>query len=185
VADLIRVPRAVSLEWRSKIVTTDPPRYPEHKEWSLRVNLAAATPIRVGVFLSRGARTSWGLQPHEPSAETCLRVHFFPWSWNQSDDVQITLGGQRTVVTDAALKEDPRSVVRLLAAASVTTGEIFDVVELPAHRVRLAALAVAGEDTERRRQDRWLIKPSLAESLPPLGIPLTSGRQTGTISASS
>jgi hypothetical protein len=185
VADLIRVPCALSIEWRSKTVTTDPPRYTPHTEWSLCVTLAAPTPVRVAVFISDGAQTFWGLEPNEPAAETRVTAKFFPANWNKSDEVGITLGWQRIAVTDAALKEDPRRAVTLLAPASVTTGEIFGVVELPAHDVRLASLAVAEEDTERRRLDRWRIKPGLAESLPRLALPLTSGKQNGIISAHS
>jgi hypothetical protein len=185
VAALTRVPCALSVQWRSKIVTTDPPRYTPHTEWSLCVDLAAAAPIRVAVFISDRAQTSWGVQATEPSTETSLTAHFFPASWKDSDEVFITLGWQRMTVTDAALKQDPRQVVTLLAPTRIETGQTFKVAELQAHGVLLAALTVAEEDTERRRQDRWRIKPELAASLPPPAVPLTSGKQTGIIAASS
>ena len=61
----------------------------------------------------------------------------------------------------------------------VETGEVFEVAELPANSIVLAALAIVEADTERRRQDRWRIKPEFSASLPDDLVPLTSGRQSG------
>lgn len=178
-AKLTRVPLQVSVDWLSKIVTIDPPRYTPHTEWSLALTLAASTPVRVAVFLRCGRETAWGLSSNPASTEPTLRAEFFPHAWTRSDDVQINFGWQRITVTDAGLKHDPRTRVMVAAPPTVETGEVFTVAEVPAHEIVLEALAIVEDDTERRRQDRWRIKPEFSATLSDSLIPLTSGRQSG------
>lgn len=82
-------------------------------------------------------------------------------------------------VTDSALKCDPRENVVVLAPPMVETGETFAAAEVSAHGIILEALPIAEVDTERRRQDRWRIRPEFSEILPEPLLPLTSGRQSG------
>jgi hypothetical protein len=178
-AELTHLPVRVSVDWLSKTVTTDPPRYTPHSEWRLVLTLAASTPIQAAVFIRHGRDTAWGLRPGPASAEVELRADFFPYDWARSDDVQVNFGWQRMTVTDPALKRDPREGVVVLAPRTVETGETFAVAEVSAHGIILEALPIAEVDTERRRQDRWRIKPEFSATLPEPLLPLTSGSQSG------
>jgi hypothetical protein len=178
-----RVPVTVSVAWRSKRVTTDPPRHAEHLEWQVAFTLAAPRPIRVVALLTHGAETHWGLQPDEPATECALRAMFAPWTWRSSDAVGISFGFRRTRVTDAALKQDARDVATITAPERTETGAVTSVLELPGHAITLAFIALAQEDTEVRRLHRWRVKPAIAESLPAALAPLASGYQTGTLIA--
>lgn len=91
----------------------------------------------------------------------------------------MNFGWQRIAVTDSALKSDPRESVLVAAPPAVETGEVLAVAEVPAHGIILEALPIVEVDTERRRQDRWRIKPEFSASLPEQLLPLTSGRQSG------
>src|SRR6267143_5181118 len=103
---LTRVPLVLSVVWRSKTVTTDPPQYPRHQEWSLEVMVAASEAVHIAAFLEDPSTCLWGLRPGPASTEGHLTASFFPYSWADSDDVQITFGWQRLKVADGLLKQD-------------------------------------------------------------------------------
>ena len=87
------MPVAVSAEWSSTPVTTDPPRVAEHLEWDVAFTLRAPGPICVAALLMRGSETHWGLQTAAPAAELELRASFSPWRWRTSEGVQINFQG--------------------------------------------------------------------------------------------
>jgi hypothetical protein len=176
---LTRVPLVVSAVWRSKTVTTDPPRYPKHLEWSLEITVAAKEAVRLAVFLDDRSAYAWALPRAPASTEHIESARFFPENWAASDDVCITFGGHRSWVSDALLKSDPRNFVQVLAPSVADAGELVDIAEIQTHGIRLAILAVAEPDTELRRMERWRIKPQFAASLSARVAPLTSGRQQG------
>jgi hypothetical protein len=178
---LSRVPLDLSVEWLPKTVTTEPPKYIAHTEWTLALRVMAATPVRAAVFLTRGPDTEWGLRPDEAATEIVLPASFFPHDWSSSDEVQVNFGWRMATVTDPALKSDPREVVKVTAPTTAETGEVFQVAELPPHAITLAAIAIVDRDIERRRLDRWRIKPELASKLPEQLAPLTSGHQSGVV----
>lgn len=179
--DLTRLPLAIETEWRSKTVTTDPPRYTPHLEWAVGFKLTAADPVRAVVFIEEAGEVAWGLVAGEPSPTLLVEVKFFPYDWAKSDDVQVNFEWQRRSVTDRALKEDPRAVVKVVAPTEATIGAVVPVIELPPHSLTLSLLAVAEDDTENRREGRWRLKPALADALPAFGDALASGHQTGVI----
>jgi hypothetical protein len=176
---LTRVPVALSGEWISKTVTTDPPRYTPHLEWRYLVSLHAPTPVRAVVLMRQGGALLWGLVAAKPDAVVRLGIAFFAHDWTSSDAVQVSFGWQRATVVDAALKADPRSVVSAALPSQETTGNEIPVLELPSHDLHLATLVVVEADTERRRLDRWRIKSDFAEALAPDLAELTSGHQHG------
>ena len=180
---LFRVPLHVAVAWESKVVTTDPPRLTPHTEWSLMVTLTASTRIRIAALVMRATETAWGLDADSSAQEVQVKAFFHPYSWSESDDVQVGIGNQRTRVSDTRLKHDPVEVVRVIAPTRAVTGEVIEVVQLDGHEVRLAVVAFAEEDTEQRRHDRWRIKPELVDALPTLLSGLASGHQTGVASA--
>jgi hypothetical protein len=179
VPDLTQLPLAIDTEWLSKTVTTDPPRYTPHLEWTLRFALAATDPLRAVVFIQTPAEVTWGLMATDPANTPWLEVKFFPYDWAKSDDVQISFEWQRVAVTDRKLKEDPRTAATVVAPKEATTGVVVPVVELPNHVLTLSLLALAEQDTENRREGRWRLKPALAHSLPSYGDALASGHQSG------
>lgn len=178
-ASLTRVPLDLMSEWTSKIVTTNPPRYVPHPEWSLRLRVVAPTPVRSVVLFRLDREVVWGLVAAEPSPVSELRVDFRPHDWASSDAVHVLFEWQRVVVTHAALKVDPRSGVNVLVPATARTGDVIPVADLSAHALDLAMLVVAEPDTERRRMGRWRIKRRFAAGLPEDLIDLTNGEQTG------
>jgi hypothetical protein len=125
-SDLTRLPLAVSTEWLSKTVTTDPPRLTPHEEWRLAIRLAASVEFRVAVVLYSPAKGRWGLRPEHPASDAEIMLHFFPHSWSSSDLVQINWGWQRITVTDPEMKLDPRAYATLLEPESACGVPLFD-----------------------------------------------------------
>jgi len=177
--NLTRRPLRVLTKWETKMVTTDPPKYTPHTEWSLVVTLIAPTPVRVIALLVHGPDTSWALQPAPPSEQVELRALFSPFDWRRSEEVGIRWEGLRWSVTDRALKVRPPEVVLTRVPRIAETGEIFPVAELTTHASVLSAMAVVQGDTERRRMRRWRIRPRLAENGGDRLVALASGRQSG------
>jgi hypothetical protein len=171
----------ISVEWRSKSVTTDPPRSVQHLEWEVRFTLTAPQPLRVAVLFEHGGETQWALASSEPAQEQELRAAFFPWRWRTSDDVQINFEGRRMRVTDPGLKQDARDVAVVTAPTHARTREVIPVLDVPGHGVVLAFIAFVEGDAEKRRLGRWRVKPAVAEQLPQYLAPLASGFQTGTL----
>jgi hypothetical protein len=176
---LTEVPIHASAEWREKVVTTDPPRYVPHSEWSIDVGLAAAAPVRLAVVVQGPGFLRWGLRPEEPSSALNLRASFFPHDWSASDDVQINLSWQRVTVTDPDLKADPRPFVGVTLPSEAFTGDLTPIAIVEKHGLELSWIAFAEGDTERRRHDRWRVRPDLTAALPEPLRGLTSGHQTG------
>jgi hypothetical protein len=162
-------------------VTTDPPRYVPHLEWTLAFTVAAEQPLRLAVMLEAPSEVAWGLVAHTPSTSPKVEAKFFPYDWSKSDDVQVNFEWQRLRVSDPELKDDPRRVVTAIAPTEAETGSRIPVATLPAHDLTLALIALADRDTERRREGRWRLRPALADALEPLGSLLASGHQNGTV----
>jgi hypothetical protein len=122
----------------------------------------------------------WGLVARTPSATPTLEAKFAPYDWGKSDDVQVRFEWARLRVSDPQLKDDPRRVVTAVAATEGETAARIPVAKLHSHDLTLAVMAFAEQDTERRRQGRWRLRPAAAEAVTPLGSLLASGRQHGT-----
>jgi hypothetical protein len=175
------VPVAVSAEWRSTAVTTDPPRSAEHLVWTVALKLAAATPLRAVALLAHGREAHWAFHPGEPALEVEILVLFDPWRFRTSDAVAISCEGRQVQVTDAGLKHDPRDGARIVAPERTRTREVTDFLQLPGHGISLAFAALADDDTETRPLGRWRIAPALVPALPGRLAPLASGYQSGTL----
>lgn len=176
-----RMPLAVSVAWRSRSVTTDPPRTSQHLEWEVAFALAASEPMRVAALAEHGSETQWVLVTGEPAHELELRAQFAPWRFRTSDTVHVGFEGRRIRVDDRALKQDARNVAQVTAPQRAETGKVTGVLALPGHAIRLAFIAFAEGDTEVRRLDRWRVDPAVAALLPAPLAPLASGYQTGTL----
>jgi len=176
---LTRVPLSLSVVWHGKTVATDQPRYPKHREWWLDVIATAPSPVCIASFLDQRGSVSWSLMPGPAATENRLTANFFPHDWVGSDTVQIAFGGQRLTVSDDSLKRDPRSSVHVAVPSVAETGVLIEIAKIGTLGITLSILAVAEQDTERRRLDRWRIKPLFQASLPAMVVPLTSGHQSG------
>jgi len=160
-------------------VTTDPPRYTPHLEWSLEVALSSTQEFRTAVFVQHGEEYWWGLGADGAGTLAQLSIKFLPHNWQWSDDVQVNLEGQRFTVHDPLLKADPRKVVSVIIPAQVSIGELIPIAELREHDLSLLIMAIALVYTEARRLNRWRMLPQLASGLPEPIRGLGSGRQTG------
>jgi len=178
---LTQLPLCLSSEWRNKVVTTRPPEYVEHLEWALVVTLSCVSQLRVVTLLRSGNELRWRAVADPASTAVELRLSFFPSDWQRSDEVEVNFGYERISLSDEALKRDPRRVLLLTAPASARTGAVLALAELASHDLSLSALALAEADTQRRRMQRWRVRPRLAEALPEQLLPLASGAQGGVI----
>jgi hypothetical protein len=178
-SDLTRLPLAVSTDWLSKTVTNNPPRLTPHTEWRLAIRLAASVEFRFAVVLYSPAKMRWGLRPEPPARDAEVMLHFFPHSWSSSDLVQINWGWQRVTVTDPEMKRDPRAYATVLSPEDAVTGKIVSVCAVERHGLTAAVLALAREDTEARRSDRWRVRPERVSHLPQSLVAMSSGRQSG------
>ena len=178
---MTRVPVDLSATWIPKTVTTDPPRLTPHEEWRLLVRVAASTLFRVAVVMCLPTEVHWGLRPEAASERIEIPLDFFPHDWSTSDRVQINFGWRRITVTDPNLKADPRRFADILLPDTATTGQMIPVCQISQHAVGVALVALAQEDTEARRLDRWRVRPDLTNALPSGLAALTSGRQSGTV----
>jgi hypothetical protein len=170
---------ALAASWASRTVTTDPPRYTPHLEWSLEVALSSTQEFRTVAFVQHGEEYWWGLRTAGAGTQAELSIKFFPHNWQSSDDVQVNVEGHRFTVDDPLLKADPRKVVSVIIPAEANIGELIRIADLREHDLSFLILAIAGADTEARRLNRWRMLPRLASGLPEPIRGLGSGRQTG------
>jgi hypothetical protein len=127
----------------------------------------------------RPDRLEWGLSRDPASAHAEASLHFFPFNWSSSDEVQVSFGYRRVNVTDAKLKEDPRPELVHLLPVTASTGQIIPIGEIPRHELKIAVLPIAEQDIEPRGMDRWRLRPELADSVVPELRQLADGHQTG------
>ncbi len=178
---MTRMPVTISVAWRSRSVTTDPPRASQHLEWEVAFALTASEPMRVAALAEHGSETQWVLVSGEPAREVELSAQFAPWRFRTSDAVHVGFEGRRIRVDDRALKQDARNVAQVTAPERAETGRVTGILALPGHAIRLAFIAFAQDDAEVRRLGRWRVDPAVAASLPAPLAPLASGYQTGTL----
>lgn len=176
---LQRVALELSAEWRHREYTTDPPRYVPHLEWDLWIRVMSAVPVRCAAVLRRQEDLLWALVGWEPQSDLELRMRFAPHAWSSSDAVHVGFEGPEVLVTDSALKADPRSSVELGLPATARTGEFIAVANVPAHGLEFGMIAFAESDTEKRRMNRWRVKPAFLDDLPPGLAGLASGHRHG------
>lgn len=176
---LTSLPVEIEAGWRSRRYTTDPPRYVPFDVWTLVVTLRCAAPIRVAALFAEGDKLCWTNRRSPPGAiDHELSARFGPNDWLGSDEVHLSFDGAGAWLTDSELKLDPRPLVRLERAEAVT-GRPAIVATIPRFGIAFGAIAFAQEDTERRRQGRWRVRPRLSSELPPELQGLTSGYQSG------
>jgi hypothetical protein len=176
---LTRLQVEITADWDKRGYTTDPPRYVPFDVWSLVIRLRCAAPIRVVTLFAEGEHLHWANERGSPgAADHALSARFAPKDWLHSDDVQLSFGAGRTWLTDGDLKLDPRPLVRLDRSEALT-GRPVVVATAERFGIALGIIAFAEEDTERRRQGRWRVKPPLSAALPAGLQGLASGHQSG------
>lgn len=176
---LTRLKVEITTGWHEREYTTDPPRYVPFRVWSLVIRLHCAAPIRLVTLFAEGEQLHWANERSSPGAtDHELSARFNPKDWLRSDDVHLSFGAGRTWLTDPDLKRDPRPLVRL-DCGGTETGRAFTVATAERFAITLGMIAFAEEDTEKRRQGRWRVRPHLSAALPAGLQGLTGGRQTG------
>ncbi|GAB2677564.1 hypothetical protein [Kribbella swartbergensis] len=173
------------VEWTSKVVRTGGPSGLLHDEWALSVRFACEVPFRAAAFLdSDGVRLyarDWA-RHSERVAE--LSVHFRPYDWDRSDEVQVMAGGIRAALESSALKADPVAAtsVDVAAGASAYTGDPLTVLRIPEVGVVLGVVLVRSTDTKGDRT-RWRLRDQHVQDLGDFSF-LAAGRRSGWIQLS-
>ena len=87
--------RVIGCRWIPKIVTTDPPKYIPHTEYSWACELVGEVPLLAAQILEDENGLYWG-RSGRSSAATALGIglSFLPTAWNTSDKVLIILSQQ-------------------------------------------------------------------------------------------
>ena len=176
-AGFTRYPVDIGAEWRSKTVATRAPVTATHEEWQLDVQLECTlSPLVLALIVGVHERATYA-RLHRSNAEhtASLRLSFAPRDWFESDAVDVRLsqrglGGfaiAEIQIQDGSLKADPRLVVEVPVAPSVTiqTGGPCLIAEVASLGLTAHAVTLAKADTEGSH-GRWRVLPDLAAALP-------------------
>ena len=166
---LTAVPVDASARWVAKTVTTDPPKYLPHEEWTLEWTICAGVPVLVIPCLDDGDCRHWARGSRSTAkASVTLSLKFMPHDWRNSNAVRVVLSSPeaapQTDRDDVALKADPRPLVRRGGdeAGRFSTGQLISLAEIAARPPLVArALMVCASDTESARNGRWRFKGRL------------------------
>jgi hypothetical protein len=183
--------RVTNCRWIPKVVTTDPPKYIPHAEFSCTCDLEADVPLLPALILEDGRSLSYA-RPGRRSLRQTLTISltFQPFDWNTSDCVTISLSSMQSdevcalalLACNPALKHDPRPYVtmRVEEGERISAGSSFCIATVNAGTTIAADLvAVAADDTESCRCGRWRIRKRLLVELPLTLSFLRTGRRAG------
>lgn len=184
--ELRRAPISVTGEWISRRYTTrlhGPEE--EYLVWSHVLTFSADVPLRAIQFVTQGGVTAWGRDGWAKGVDTGpidIHIKFFH-RWTETDEVDIHFGrGGRLLSKD--VKKDAPGTVALSYPGQVFTGEITKLATVPGEpAAELSILLLHGSDTEDTRLSKWRLTKSLRASLPSELNFLTSGYQSGSLSA--
>jgi len=183
--------RVIGCRWVPEVVTTDPPKYIPHTEYSWACQLVAEVPLLAALLLEDEDGLYWGRSGRSSAAAALeIGLSFLPTSWNTSDKVLISLSQRglsspsyvQVTVDDAPLKQDPRAFVKLDLSdgALIHTGTLISIGTVNSHNALSARLVVVAQtDTESCRCSRWRIKRRTPVSLPLSLSFLNTGRWAG------
>ena len=80
--------RVIGCRWVPKVVTTDPPKYIPHTEYSWACELVAEVPLLAALILEDENGLYWGRSGRSSAAAALeIGLSFFPTTWNTSDKV--------------------------------------------------------------------------------------------------
>lgn len=185
--------RVVGCRWIRKTVTTDPPRYIPHTEYSWVCELVGEVPILAALILENGAGLRWARSGRRSGApELVVSLSFQPYDWNASDKVGITLSQPRgdglscvqVAVHDDTLKRDPCRFARfdLSEGGVAETGSLIrmgTITTTSRESVTVGLVVVALTDTESCRCGRWRVRRRIPLA-PPVALSfLGTGRRAG------
>jgi hypothetical protein len=183
--------RVARCRWILKTVTTDPPRYIPHTEYSWECELIGEIPLLAALLLGDGSGLHWGRSGRKSAATVLvIRLAFLPYDWKSSDELQINLSQRsryelnsvRVAVHDASLKQNPSELVKLdlTDGGVVETGSLIRLATITSHQFISAGLVVAAQsDTESCRCSRWRIRRRIPVE-PPFALSfLTTERRSG------
>lgn len=187
---LITFPVQVKGYWNSKIVTTEPPKYIPHTEYSFECELLAETPVLVVLFLKSDNVLhfqKFGRSAASPNIN--IHLSFFPYDWNNSSQVQISLyqqvisqgGGLQLAINSESLKQDPRQLVDvdLFSSGIINTGQIINLASIRLSYSIVAQFLVIPVSETESVHGRWRLKKAISAELPSSLSFLTQGRCIG------
>jgi hypothetical protein len=167
----------IGAEWRSKTVATRTPVIATHEEWQLDVQLeCTSSPVVLALIVGVHDRATYA-RLHRSNAEhtASLRLSFGPRDWFESDAVDVRLSQRGhdgsaiagIQVENGPLKADPRQLVEVPVAPSVTTqtGSPCLIAEAASLGLTAHVVTLAKADTEGSH-GRWRVLPDLAAALP-------------------
>jgi hypothetical protein len=168
------------VEWVPEPRRTHIPPAPTHNLWRLEIDFSCeSSPVRAAAILVTDTELSYARGwADEPSTAVSYIIHFVPFDWDNSNDVQINIGGIRSAVTSSLLKREPRQAVRLLVKVgdTIRTGVIEDLVEFLDGGWTAQVALIAKSDTKNDRT-RWHVRADLG-SAGPYAF-LSTGRRSG------
>jgi hypothetical protein len=175
------LPIAVTrVEWVTEARRTHIPPAPTHNLWSLEIDFSCeSSPVRAAAMLVTDTELLYARGwADELSSVVAYKIHFFPFDWDNSDDVQIYIGGIRRAVTSSLLKFEPVQAVRVLVKVGDTlrTGVVEDVVEFLDTGWAAQVALIAKSDTKNDRT-RWHVRANLGEAGPYAFM--STGRRSG------
>jgi hypothetical protein len=172
--------RVTRVEWRHRRYATRLHPDGEYRVWRLEVDLAAGAPF-LPVYVARSPDAVAAARTWRSTAGFDLTVvaRVDPYSWPESDEVRLGLGGCAVAVRAEALKRDPVlfASVHVTPRAALTTGAAWPLVSFPDHGVHLDLALVAKRDTAAAR-GRWRLAPEHRDALPEPYAFLATGRTT-------
>jgi hypothetical protein len=170
-----------AVDWTSQAVRTGGPSGPLRDERVLTVRFDCEVPFRAAAFMDsktiRFYARDWA-RHSEPVAE--LGVHFRPYDWDLTDDVQIMAAGRiRAAVESASLKTDPvgATIVQVAPGDVGYTGDPLTVLTIPEIGASMGVLLVRSTDTKGDRT-RWRVRDDHAGDLGDFSF-LSTGRRSG------
>jgi len=183
VPGLVREPvRVEQIAWLSRAVRSRIPPSPAHEVWRLQIDFTCQqSPVRAVALLdAEGERQFARGWADGPATGVALVVHFFPYSWESSDAVQINVGGIWHTVVSPALKQDPRELAGpyLTRGDEVSTGAVIPVLSIAGLDVWVGLVLVAASDTKKDRT-RWHVRSDRSHDLGEWTF-LATGRRSGT-----
>ncbi len=139
-----RVPRelpiSLSMEWRRRSWTTNPPKYEPHFQWSVSLRISAEEPLRVALVRGNDIKKLM-----ERSSNPSLGILWL------MDNAEPTAVEQR----------DPWSALGVVKPTQSATWELIPVIAARDNAPGTALIAVPRRDTELLRRGCWRIRREL------------------------
>ena len=190
--NITQKPIKIKSEWVTKTVTTDPPKYIPHQEFSWRCSLSSEDRFYgVLLFCYQNIIEFQKFYTEDSRLNLETRLSFSPHDWKNSNLVQISFyqnissaGGGRCInIKDKILKEDPKSLVtiHIPKESIIHTGNLIHLATVRSvMEINAKLLLIDQADTESTH-GRWRLKNIFREKLSASQKFLQKGRLVGKV----